>query len=117
MLPLWCQALPLRGGVAGHRITRKRIARFMRGDWESLHREHVARCHTRSDASSRTVAQTEGPVSIQRALHQGRCGELSRAARALVLVPLAPRDCTTVAALRELHPAAPGLLPSFVETF
>ena len=84
MLPLWCLALPLHGGVAGHRITRKRIARFMGGDWESLHREHVARCHTRSDASSRTVAQTDGPVSISRALHLGRCGELSRAARALV---------------------------------
>ena len=117
MLPCWCLALPLRGGVAGHRITRQRIARFMGGDWESLHREHVTRRHTRSDASSRTVAQTEGPVSIQRALHLGRCGELSRAARALVPMPLAPGDHATVAALRGLHPAAPGPLPSFVEAF
>ena len=56
-------------------------------------------------------------MSISRALHLGRCMELSRAARALVPMPLAPGDRTTVAALRELHPAAPGLLPSFVETF
>ena len=117
MLPCWCLTLPLRGGVAGHRVTRQRIARFMGGDWELLHREHVARCHSPSDTSSRTVAQTPGPASIRRALHLGRCGELSRAARALVPMPLAPGDDATVAALRELHPAAPGLLPPFVQAF
>ena len=40
-----------------------------------------------------------------------------RAARALIHVPLAPRDDTTVAALRELHLAAPGPVPSFIEGF
>ena len=109
--------LPLRGGVAGHRVTRKRIARFMGGDWESLHREHVARCQSLSDRSSRTVDDTQGPASIRRALHLGRCGELSRAARALVPMPLAPGDQATVAALRELHPGAPGPLPPFVDEF
>ena len=92
MLPLWCLALPLRGGVAGHRVTRKRIARFMGGDWESLHREHVARCQSLSDRSSRTVDDTQGPASIRRVLHLGRCGELSRATRALVPMPFARGD-------------------------
>ena len=59
----------------------------------------------------------DSTASIRRALHLGRSGELSRAARALIPVPLAPRDDTTVAALRELHPAAPGPLPSFIKGF
>ena len=42
---------------------------------------------------------------------------MSRAARALVPSPLAPGNHATVAALRELHPASPGPLPSFVEEF
>ena len=115
MFPCWCLTLPLRGGVAGHRATRQRITRFLGGDWEALHREHVARCHSPPDTSSRTEAQT--PVSIRRALHLGRCGELSRAARASVPLPLAPGNHATVAALQELHLVAPGPIPSFVEEF
>ena len=117
MFPCWCLALPPRGGVAGHRVTRQLIARFLGGDWESLHREHIARCRSPPHTSPQTEAHTQGPLSTRRALHLGRSGELSRAARALVPSPLAPGNHATVAALRELHPASPGPLPSFVEEF
>ena len=39
MMPCWCLDLPPRGGVVGHRVTRKRIARFLQGDWEALQRD------------------------------------------------------------------------------
>ena len=32
MFSSWCFALPLRGGVAGHRVTRQRKARYLGGD-------------------------------------------------------------------------------------
>ena len=118
MMPCWCLALPPRGGVAGHRVTRQRIARFLQGDWEALHTEHIERCYDSVTTPSRLENHgDDSTASIRRALHLSRSGELSRAALALIPVPLAPRDDTTVAALHKLHPAAPGPLPSFVEGF
>ena len=75
MLPCWCLTLPLRRGVASHRVTCQRIARYVGADWESLHREHIARCHSPPRTSSRIESYNQDPVSIRRALHSGRCGE------------------------------------------
>ena len=104
--------------MVGHRVTRERIARFLQGDWEALHREHVDRCCDLVTTISRHEEHgDDSTASIRRALHLGRSGELSRAARALIHVSLSPRDDTTVAALRVLHPAALGPLPLFIEGF
>ena len=117
MLSCWCLTRPLRGDVAGHRVTRQRIARYLGGNWELLHRKHVARCHSPPLTSPRIGSQTQGPVSIRRALHLGCCRIFSCIARVFVPLPLAPCNHATLATLRELHSIARGPLPSFVEEF
>ena len=143
MFPVWCLPLPHHGGQAGHRETRRRITRFLGGDWESLHHEHIARCTPppqergssggggagegtdggrreagRSGGVGGTVGEGGGGGgNLKRALLLGRSGELSRSARALVTQPLARGTEETVAQLRDLHPISPAALPDFVGDF
>ncbi|GJP58839.1 hypothetical protein CLOP_g4312 [Closterium sp. NIES-67] len=97
-----------------------RVARFFRGEWDSLFSDALRRRTPLPTRTSRRtpVTTTSGDERrIARCLRLAACNETSRACAALESAEAAPDTDRTVHSLRAKHPSAERPLPEWLSTF